>query len=251
MGQPRSGLPWLVATVTGLRPETAAAKTIAFDVPDWPGHRAGQHLDLRLTAADGYAAQRSYSLASPAGDAPMIEITVQRVREGEVSPFLLEEVRVGDKLELRGPIGGYFVWSPPGARPLMLIAGGSGVVPLMAMLRTRDIARDHGPARLLYSSRSFDKILYRAELAQLGASPAAPAIIHTLTRGTPPGWTGEAGRLDSAMLARQAIPAGEEPDVFVCGPTAFVESVADHLLSLGHAQARIRTERFGPTGETK
>jgi ferredoxin-NADP reductase len=251
MPEPRAGLSWLVATVTELRSETATAKTIAFSVPDWPGHLAGQHIDLRLTAEDGYSAQRSYSLASAAGISTTIEITVQRVQEGEVSPFLLEELRVGDELELRGPIGGYFAWSPSGMRPLMLIAGGSGVVPLMSMLRTRRIAQDRGQARLLYSSRSFDQILYAAELEQLSSSSGAPAIIHTLTRGTPPGWTGEHGRVERKMLARQAIAASDEPDIFVCGPTMFVESVADHLLSLGHAEASIRTERFGPTGEAK
>lgn len=251
MPEPRFGLAWLIATVTDIRSESTTAKTIAFNVPDWPGHLAGQHIDLRLSAEDGYVAQRSYSLASPAGKSATIEITVERVPNGEVSPFLLEELRLGDQLELRGPIGGYFAWSTPGMRPLMLIAGGSGVVPLMAMLRTRHLAQDHGQARLLYSSRSVDQILYGAELEQLSTSPGAPAIIHTLTRGTPPGWTGEHGRVDRTMLARQAIAASEEPDNFVCGPTMFVEAVADHLLSLGHAEARIRTERFGPTGEAR
>jgi ferredoxin-NADP reductase len=251
MPEPSIGLRWLTATVSDLRAETSTAKTIAFEVPDWSGHLAGQHLDIRLTAEDGYVAQRSFSLASPAGDSATIEITVQRVSEGEVSPFLLDELRLGDQIELRGPIGGYFAWSPPAARPLMMIAGGSGVVPLMAMLRTRRIAEDHGPARLLYSSRSLEQILYKTELERLSASPFSPAIDHTLTRGTPPGWTGEHGRVGKAMLARQAIAASEEPDIFVCGPTIFVESVADHLLSLGHAEARIRTERFGPTGEAK
>ncbi len=251
MPEPSIGLRWLTATVSDLRAETSTAKTIVFEVPDWPGHLAGQHLDIRLTAEDGYVAQRSFSLASPAGHDTTIEITVQRVAEGEVSPFLLEELRLGDRIELRGPIGGYFAWSPPAARPLMLIAGGSGVVPLMAMLRTRRIAEDHGRARLLYSSRSLDQILYRAELERLSASPFSPEVVHTLTRGTPPGWTGEHGRVDKAMLARQAIAAREEPAIFVCGPTIFVESVADHLLALGHAEARIRTERFGPTGEAR
>jgi ferredoxin-NADP reductase len=250
MPEPRAGLPWLIATVAELRSETATAKTIAFDVPDWRGHLAGQHIDLRLTAEDGYVAQRSFSLASPAGEGTTIETTVQRVEEGEVSPFLIDELRIGDELELRGPIGGYFTWSPPAAKPLMLIAGGSGVVPLMAMLRTRRNARDEGPALLLYSSRALDQILYRAELDQLAAAAGAPAIVHTLTRAAPSGWTGEQGRIDRAMLARRGIAASEEPDIFVCGPTPFVESVADHLLSLGHAEARIRTERFGPTGET-
>jgi ferredoxin-NADP reductase len=251
MPEPRFGLPWHTATVVDLRSETTTAKTIVLDVPDWSGHLAGQHVDLRLTAEDGYVAQRSFSLASPAGNSTTIEITVQHVAEGEVSPFLLEELRITDQLELRGPIGGYFVWAPPGTRPLMLIAGGSGVVPLMAMLRTRRAAQDPGQALLLYSSRSADQILYRNELDQLSASSDAPAIIHTLTRATPPDWTGEHGRVDKAMLARQAIVASEQPDIFVCGPTTFVEAVADHLVSLGHAEGKIRTERFGPTGEAK
>jgi ferredoxin-NADP reductase len=251
MPEPRLGLPWLLATVAALRTETGTAKTIALDVPQWPGHLAGQHLDIRLTAADGYVAQRSYSLASPAGAATAIEITAQRVPDGEVSPFLLEELRVGDQIELRGPIGGYFTWSPPSPRPLMLVAGGSGVVPLMSMLRTRRIAGHQGEARLLYSSRSVDQILYRTELEQLSTSPHPPLVIHTLTRAAPPDWRGERGRIEGTMLARQAIDAAHAPDIFVCGPTVFVETVADHLLSLGHAEASIRTERFGPTGETK
>ncbi len=245
------GLPWLTASVTDLRTEAPAAKTIVLDVPGWPGHLAGQHVDLRLTAEDGYMAQRSYSVASAAGPDRTVETTVQRVPDGEVSPFLLEELRIGDQLELRGPIGGYFVWSPPGIRPLMLIAGGSGVVPLMAMLRTRQVSRDHGQACLLYSSRSVDQILYRSELQQLAASPGAPAIVHTLTRGTPTGWTGKQGRIDRTMLAGTAIDASKKPDIFICGPTIFVESIADHLLSLGHSEFNIRTERFGPTGEAE
>ena len=226
------------------------AKTIAFEVPDWRGHLAGQHIDLRLTAEDGYVAQRSFSLASPAGEDTIIETTVQRVDEGEVSPFLVDELRIGDQLELRGPIGGYFAWSPFGPGPLMLIGGGSGVVPLMSMLRTRCNARDDRPALLLYSSRSVEQILYRTELERLATTPGAPTIIHTLTRSAPPGWTGEQGRIDEAMLLRRGIAASHKPEIFVCGPTPFVEAVADHLLRLGHAEASIRTERFGPTGET-
>jgi ferredoxin-NADP reductase len=251
MAEPRARLAWLTATVADLRSETDTAKTIAFFVPEWAGHLAGQHVDVRLTANDGYVAQRSFSLASPAGSGAMIEITVQLVEGGEVSSFLLEELRVGDQLELRGPIGGYFVWSPSSMRPVMLIAGGSGVVPLMSMLRTRNLARHPGQARLLYSSRSVAHILYRGELEQFASSPDAPVIVHTLTRGTPPGWGGEQGRVDRAMLARQAIGALDAPDIFICGPTVFVDSVAEHLLSLGHADAKIRTERFGPTGEAK
>lgn len=251
MREPSAGLPWLTATVTELRSETDTAKTIVFSVPDWPGHEAGQHVDLRLTAEDGYVAQRSFSLASPAGDSTMIEITVQYVAEGEVSPFLLEELRLGDQLELRGPIGGYFTWSAPGHRPLMLVAGGSGVVPLMSMLRTRRITQDGVPARLLYSSRSEDLILYKQELETLASGAAGAAVTHTLTRDAPPDWSGERGRIDKGMLDRRGIAASEEPDIFVCGPTPFVEVIADHLLALGHAERNIRTERFGPTGEGK
>lgn len=251
MPEPIVGLPWLVATVAGLHVETNAAKTIAFDVPGWIGHLAGQHIDVRLTAEDGYVAQRSFSVASPAGNSTSIEITVQHVKDGEVSPFLLEDLRVGDRIELRGPIGGYFTWTPSRTRPLMLIGGGSGVVPLMSILRTRQIAGSAEEARLLYSSRSVDQILYRAGLDGLLDSISAPEIVHTLTRGAPPDWAGEQGRVDKAMLDRRSIPAVEEPDIFVCGPTPFVEAVADHLLSLGHAEAKIRTERFGPTGEAK
>ena len=251
MPEPILGLPWLIATVTDLRSETSTAKSITFNVPEWPGHLAGQHIDVRLTAEDGYVAQRSFSLASPASNSTAIEITVQRVKEGEVSPFLLDDLRVGDQIELRGPIGGYFTWSPSSMRPLMLVGGGSGVVPLMSILRTRQIAHHSGQARLLYSSRSIDQILYDVELGQISTSVGAPAVIHTLTRGAPAGWAGEQGRVDRTMLVRRGIDAVDEPDIFVCGPTPFVESVADHLLALGHAEGRIRTERFGPTGETK
>jgi ferredoxin-NADP reductase len=251
MPEPVVGFPWLVATVGNLHIETDTAKSIVFDVPGWLGHLAGQHIDVRLTADDGYVAQRSFSLASPAGKSTTIEITVQLVKDGEVSPFLLDELRAGDQIELRGPIGGYFTWAPSSNRPLMLIGGGSGVVPLMSILRTRRIAGSAGEARLLYSSRTVQQILYRAELDELSGSVDAPAIVHTLTRGAPPGWAGEQGRVDETMLARRVIDAADAPDIFVCGPTPFVESVADHLLSLGHAAGNIRTERFGPTGETK
>lgn len=245
-----TGLPWLIATVVELRQETPTAKTIAFDVPEWRGHLAGQHIDVRLTAEDGYVAQRSFSLASPAGEDKIIETTVQRVDQGEVSPFLVDELRIGDQLELRGPIGGYFAWSPLGPRPLMLIGGGSGVVPLMSMLRTRRNAGDDRPTLLLYSSRWVEQILYLAELERIAATAGAPTIIYTLTRRAPPGWTGEQGRIDEAMLRRRGIAASFKPEIFVCGPTSFVEAVADQLLRLGHSEAGIRTERFGPTGET-
>jgi ferredoxin-NADP reductase len=203
-----------------------------------------------LTGEDGYSAQRSYSLATSPGSTSRIEITVQAVEEGEVSSFLLTELRVGDQFEVRGPIGGYFTWRPTSVAPLMLIGGGSGVVPLMAMLRAREAESVRTPARLLYSSRTVDQILFRADLLRLVAAPAGPEVVHTLTREAPAGWRGERGRVDRAMLQRRAIDPALGPDVFVCGPTPFVEVVAEHLLALGHAEAKVRTERFGPTGET-
>ena len=242
---------WLTARVHRLHEETAGAKTITFDVPDWGGHRAGQHVDIRLTAEDGYVAQRSYSLASPAGSGTRIELTVERVEDGEVSPFLLDELRVGDRIELRGPIGGYFTWSPGRSEPLMLVAGGSGIVPLMSILRTRAAASDHAPARLLYSSRSERHIIYRGELDRLNDARDGFVLTHTLTRQAPDGWTGERGRIGRVMLTRQGFASLERPSVFVCGPTPFVEAVTEHLAALGHEETGIRTERFGPTGEGK
>jgi ferredoxin-NADP reductase len=240
---------WLDATAAAFRDETTTVKTIVFDVPAWAGHLAGQHVDIRLTADDGYQAERSYSIASPAGTAAQIELTVERISNGEVSPFLTEELVAGDTIELRGPIGGYFAWQPDSPLPLMLIAGGSGVVPLMSMLRTRC---NHGvkvPARLLYSSRTVENIIYRQELDRLAANRDGFSLIHTITRGAPDGWQGETRRVDRDMLAAHAFPAVQEPQIFVCGPSSFVEAVADQLVALGHGVAAIKTERFGPTGE--
>ncbi len=208
------------------------------DVPDWPGHRAGQHLDVRLTAADGYRAERSYSIASAPGEP--VAITVERLDDGEVSPYLAGELRAGDALELRGPIGGYFVWGPEDGGPLLLVAGGSGVVPLMAMLRHRRAAASDVPARLLYSSRTLEDVIYRTELDGLAAE-----VVHTLTRAQPPGWTGYARRVDAALLGEVAWPAERDPRVFVCGPTPFVETVAGALVELGYPPQRVKTERFG------
>jgi ferredoxin-NADP reductase len=244
-------LPWLRATASELREEAVHAKTIAFDVPGWRGHLAGQHVDIRLTAEDGYVAQRSYSISSPAGAEPRLELTVERVDDGEVSPFLLDELRVGDAIELRGPIGGYFTWLPSSASPLMLIAGGSGIAPLMSMLRTRAPAPSRSPARLLYSSRTERHILYRRELDQMRADDDGFVLTHTLTREVAAGWTGERGRIGRAMLAQRVFEPRERPDVFVCGPTPFVDAVADHLVALGHAERRVKTERFGPTGDLR
>jgi ferredoxin-NADP reductase len=244
-----ASLDWQQAIAAAFLDETATVRSIEFDVVHWTGHLAGQHVDIRLTAADGYQAQRSYSIASPGGHGTRIEITVERITGGEVSPFLAEEMVVGDAIELRGPIGGYFTWEPEDSPPLMLIAGGSGVVPLMSMLRTRRIAGSRVPARLLYSSRTAEDIIYRNELDRLVAQMDAFSLVHTLTRGAPADWRGEARRVDREMLAKHVFPAAQKPLNFICGPTSFVETVADELIALGHDERTVRTERFGPTGE--
>ena len=237
-------LTWQVATVDDVVHETPRVKTIVLDVPDWPGHRAGQHLDVRLTAEDGYRAEREYSIASAPGEP--VAITVERLEDGEVSPYLTEELRGGDGLELRGPIGGHFVWGPENGGPLLLIGGGSGVVPLRAMLRHRERAGNDLPVRLLYSSRSLDDVIYREELD--AASGGVVEVIYTLTREQPPGWTGHARRVDSELLNEVAWPPDEDARAFVCGPTSFVETVADGLVALGYPPVRVKTERFGATG---
>jgi len=233
------------------RQETARVKSITFETTAWAGHMAGQHVDIRLTADNGYQAQRSYSIASAAGDGPHIELTVERIDDGEVSPFLTDELRIGDLIELRGPIGGYFAWAPGTSSPLMLIAGGSGVVPLMSMLRTRYKAGSKLPAKLLYSSRSAEDIIYRDELDRLAANRDGFHLVHTLTRGAPAGWQGQTRRVDRDMLAQYGFQPEERPQIFVCGPTAFVETVADQLVGLGHGESAIKTERFGPTGDKR
>jgi ferredoxin-NADP reductase len=239
-------LSWLVADVREVIAETPRVTSLVLDVPGWRGHRAGQHLAIRLTGEDGYQAQRLYSIAS-APEAPHLMITVERIAEGEVSPYLAGDLRPGDRFELRGPIGGYFVWETATGGPLFLVGGGSGIVPLMAMLRHRAAAGSHVPARLLYSSRSPGDIIYRDELDRLAASDDGLAIVHTLTRERPAGWTGAARRIDRAMLAETGFPPDEKPHVFICGPTSLVESVARHLIDLGHDPQAIKTERFGPT----
>ena len=243
----RGRLTWRLARVAGTRPEAAGCATLALEVPGWPGHRPGQHVDVRLTAEDGYQAQRSYSIAS-APDGELVELTVERIDDGEVSPYLVDELRPGDLLELRGPVGGYFVWEPRLGGPLLLVSGGSGVVPLMAMLRQRAAAGSRVPARLLHSSRTFEGILYREELRRLAAADPDLRVTHTLTRARPPGWNGYARRIDAAMLAEVAWPPGDRPLAYVCGPTRLVEAVANALVELGHDPGRVRTERFGPTG---
>jgi ferredoxin-NADP reductase len=241
--------------VVNIVPETSKARTLVLDIPDWPGHRAGQHVDVRLTAEDGYQTERSYSIASAPEDV-RVALTIERLDDGEVSPYLTDELRVGDRLELRGPIGGYFVWDVALGGPLLLVAGGSGIVPLMAVLRHRALAlasMDAGawhrvPARLLYSSRRWDEVIYRDELARLVENDPALEVALTLTREPPPGWTGFQRRIDRMMLAEVAWPPTERPHIFVCGPTPLVESVAALLVELGHDPARVKTERFGPTG---
>ena len=279
---------WRMGEVVEVVVETPAVKSLVLRVPRWPAHRPGQHVDVRLTAEDGYQAQRSYSIASapeegapeegapeegapeegapelaalqqgkPEAGAPdankaaLITLTVERLAEGEVSPFLTDEVRVGDSLEVRGPIGGYFTWTVADGGPLFLVAGGSGIVPLMAMLRHRALASAAGravPAVLLYSSRSDADIIYRDELAQLAAVDDGLRVVHTLTRSAPPDWNGYARRIDRAMLAEVTPEPAQRPLVFICGPTPLVEFVANTLVELGHDPLRVRTERFGPTG---
>ena len=238
-------LTWLVAEVVDVIAETHRVKTIVLDVPGWPGHRAGQHVDVRLTADDGYQAQRSYSIAS-VPDGSRIELTVERLEEGEVSPYLTDALRSGDRIELRGPVGGYFVWQPPLGGPLLLVGGGSGVVPLMAMIRLRSAAGSQVDARLLFSSRGWEDVIYRDELAQLRDDGLR--VAHTLTRSQPPGWTGYTRRVDAEMLADLGPGPAERPRVYVCGPTPFVEAVAEALVQLGQDPQAIKTERFGPTG---
>jgi ferredoxin-NADP reductase len=239
----RGRLTWQIANVVDIVDETARVRTLGLDVPDWPGHAAGQHLDVRLTAADGYRAERSYSIASAPGEP--VAITVERLDDGEVSPYLTEELRGGDELELRGPVGGYFVWDVADGGPLLLVAGGSGIVPLRAILRHRQRSGSDAPVRLLYSSRSLDDVIYRAELAE---SADGVEVVQTLTRKRPDGWTGYARRVDAALLGEVAWPAEAKPLAFVCGPTSFVETVASGLVALGYPPARVKTERFGATG---
>jgi ferredoxin-NADP reductase len=236
-------LTWQLAEVVDVLTETPRVKTVAFDVADWPGHRAGQHVDVRLTAEDGYQAQRSYSIASAPEDEHVV-LTVERLPDGEVSSYLADVLTVGDALELRGPIGGYFVWEERFGGPLFLVAGGSGIVPLRSMLRHRRAVESDVPARLLYSARSLDEVIYRQEL--LDAFDDVDVRL-TLTRKQPEGWDGYRRRIDSELLADVAFAPDAMPHTYVCGPTGFVETAAQALVDLGHPPASIRTERFGPT----
>ena len=236
-------LNWRVATVAAVRPETARAKTIVLDVPGWEGHRGGQHVDIRLTADDGYQAERSYSIAS-APRSGQLELTVERIEDGEVSPYLVDEARPGDQLEVRGPIGGYFVWDSDVDGSVLLVGGGSGIVPLMAMVRQRASEAEPTGVRLLYSARDWNDVIYRDELAALASDGLD--VVYTLTRAQPEGWTGYARRVDRELIAE--VAPSDASLALVCGPTAFVETVARSLVELGHDPARVKTERFGPTG---
>ncbi len=244
-------LKWQLGTVVEIRQETAEVKSLILDLPGWTTHLAGQHVDVRLTTADGYQAQRSYSIASPPEDRYLM-LTVERIAEGEVSPYLNDELRVGDRIELRGPIGGYFVWEARDGKndgsPLFLVAGGSGIAPLMAMIRHRANTHNKVPTKLLYSSRSYDDVIYREELDRISVNDSSIQVIHTLTRRQPQNWMSYKRRIDLAMLAETAWQPAEKPIAFTCGPTELVETVANHLLELGYKPKCIKTERFGPTG---
>ena len=240
-------LTWQISEVVETSPQTSRTKSLFLEVPEWRGHRAGQHVDVRLTAEDGYQAERSYSIAS-APENGQVELVVERLDDGEVSPYLADELRDGDGLELRGPIGGWFAWDVEEGGPLLLVAGGSGIAPLMAMIRHRRAAGSDAPVRLLYSSRSYVEVIFRQELETLAAEDETLEVIHTLTRSQPEGWSGFDRRIDEEMLREVAYPPEEHPLAFVCGPTPLVETVATTLVELGHDPARVKTERFGPTG---
>jgi ferredoxin-NADP reductase len=240
-------LSWRLAEVVEVRPETDRVVTLALEVPDWDGHLPGQHVDVRLTAEDGYRAERAYSIAS-SPDGGRIELAVERLEDGEVSPYLAGELRPGDQLELRGPVGGYFVWEPGRGGPLLLVAGGSGVAPLMAMVRYRAATGREVPARLLYSSWTEEDVIFREELDRLADAGDGLTVTHALTRAQPPGWAGYARRIDAVMLEEVGWRPGERPLIYVCGPTRLVEAVAGDLVALGHDPVRVKTERFGPTG---
>jgi len=243
-------LEWQISTVVKVRQETSSVKTFTLAVPHWTPHQAGQHYDVRLSAPDGYQAQRSYSIGSSPEQRGEIELTVERLEEGEVSTYLHDILIVGDQVELRGPIGGYFVWEASLGGPLLLVAGGSGIVPLMAMIRHRQATGSKVPTRLLYSSHNLEDIIYRKELERLHKEHTGLEVFHTLTRGQPEGWRGYARRIDLQMLEEVAKPFGDRLKAYICGPTALVEGVADGLVKLGIPASQVRTERFGPTGGT-
>ena len=242
---------WRVGTVLDLRDETANARTIKLAVRDWPGHVAGQHVDVRLTAPDGYSAARSYSIASAPNGEGRVEITVERLANGEVSPYLTQELMVSDELELRGPIGGWFVWDSKQTEPIQLVAGGSGIVPLMAMIRSRESAGSTAPFRLLYSVREPAAIFYRDELQALSSQDKSVRVSYAYTRAAPKNWPRPPARIDSELITREAWPSSMGPTMYVCGPTSFVETATEFLIAAGHDRAKIRTERFGATGGQK
>ena len=241
-------LNWQIATVAGIRQETPRVKTFTLALPDWTPHRAGQHYDLRLIAEDGYQAQRSYSIASEPERRGEIDLTVERIEDGEVSEYMHDVLVPGDRMEVRGPIGGYFVWEASMREPLLLVAGGSGIVPLMSMIRHRAAAGARNPTHLLYSSRSFEDIIYYDELERLCMADPSLQVSHTLTRSQPEGWKGYARRIDAGMLKEVSAPLGRSAQAFICGPTLLVEAAANELVKLGIRAGQIRTERFGPTG---
>jgi len=242
---------WRTATVVGLRDETPTARTLALAVDDWPGHVAGQHVDVRLTAADGYSAVRSYSIASAPSSDGRIELTIEQLPNGEVSPYLTQQVVVGDELEVRGPIGRWFVWRPEQSGPIQLVAGGSGIVPLMAMIRSHASADTTARFRLLYSVREPEAIFYRDELRALSRPSDSLVVTYVYTRVTPKDWPRPAGRIDRELIVSSTWPSNLRPSVYVCGPTSFVEHATDLLIAGSHDRDRIRTERFGATGERK
>jgi ferredoxin-NADP reductase len=249
--EPRAGpvrrLEWQRAQVREVVVETSRVKSLLLQVIGWQGHLSGQHVDIRLTAEDGYQAERSYSIASPPED-ELIALTVERVENGEVSPYLVDELRAGDQFELRGPIGGYFVWTVAMGGPVCLIAAGSGIAPLMAMLRHRDKRNARVPAVLLHSSRTLEDVIYLKELDAISRRDPSLRVVGTLTRKRPEKWMGYGRRIDKSMLADVCFPPQQNPKIYVCGPTSFVEDVSSFLIELGHAASRIKTERFGPTG---
>jgi ferredoxin-NADP reductase len=241
-------LGWQLATLKEIKEETPDVKTFSFTLENWTQHRPGQHYDIRLTAPDGYQAQRSYSIASEPERSGEIDLTVERLDDGEVSTYLHDVLVPGDQIEVRGPIGGYFVWEAEMGGPLLLVGGGSGIVPLMAMVRHRARSRSTVPTRVLYSVRSPDDVIYFEELMQRRAFDDGLEIIYTFTRSQPADWTGYARRIDNQMLAEVAGPLGDHTLAYVCGPTSLVEAVANGLVEAGIPAGRIRTERFGPTG---
>jgi ferredoxin-NADP reductase len=246
----RKPLDWQIATLKAIKPETAHVRSFTLTLPDWTRHRAGQHYDIRLTAEDGYQAQRSYSIASEPERTGEIDLTVERIEDGEVSTYLHDVLEPGDRIEVRGPIGGYFVWEAATREPVLLIGGGSGVVPLMSMVRHRAAAGAKVPARLLYSSRNFEDVIYYDELEKLRAHGNGFELFHTLTRSQPDDWKGYTRRIDADMLNEMVRPLGRSFEVFICGPTLMVEAAADALVKIGVKPAQIRTERFGPSGTT-